>query len=46
LGFGGFEELVEQRAEVDHGEARLFGKGLALGVAEHDGACGAVVLNK
>jgi hypothetical protein len=46
LGFGGFEKFVEQRAEVDHGKAQVFGGGLALGVAEHDYACGAVVLDE
>jgi len=45
FGFGGFEEFVEQRAEVDHGKAQVFGGGLALGVAKHDYACGAVVLD-
>src|ERR1017187_6417428 len=46
LGFGGFEEFVEQRAEVDHGKAEVFGRRLALGVTEHDYACGAVVLDQ
>ena len=46
MGFGGFEKFVEQRAEVDHGKAQVFGGGLALGVAEHDYACGAVVLDE
>jgi len=44
--FGGFEQFVEQRAEVDHGQAEVLGGGLALGMAKHDYACGAVVLDE
>ena len=46
LGAGGFKEFVEEGAEVDHGQAQVFGGGAALGVALHDLGGRAVVLDQ